>query len=107
VVQARRSKRTTSSVYRVKGEQENPAPQKKQGMKKMVRGLFWNIRGMDKKGSGPYVRYLLQNNKYDFVCVHETILKDFDEKCLRRFDPNWNFLWDWIPAVGKSGWLLS
>jgi hypothetical protein len=30
----RRSKRTTPSVYRVKGEQENPAPQKNMGRKK-------------------------------------------------------------------------
>jgi exonuclease III len=73
----------------------------------MIRSLFWNIRGMSKKGSGPYVRDLLQDKKYDFVCVQETILKQFDEKCLRRFDPNRNFLWDWIPAVGKSGGVLS
>jgi hypothetical protein len=31
----------------------------------MIRSLFWNIRGMSKKGSGPYVRDLLQDKKYD------------------------------------------
>jgi hypothetical protein len=48
----------------------------------------------------------LKDKKYDFVCVQETILKDFDEKCLRRFDPNKNFLWAWIPASGKSGGVM-
>jgi hypothetical protein len=62
---------------------------------------------MCKKGSGPFVRDLLQEKKYDFVCVEETIIKDFDEKNLRRFDPNRSYLWDWIPAKEKSGGLLS
>jgi hypothetical protein len=47
-------------MYRVKREQENPSPQKKTSDEKkvflMIGGLFWNIRGMSKKGSGPYVR---------------------------------------------------
>jgi hypothetical protein len=72
-VNVRRSKRTTPSLYRDKGEQEKSSSPEKTGEEKnkflMIRGLFWNIRGTSKKGSGPFVRYLLQEKKYDFVCV--------------------------------------
>jgi hypothetical protein len=45
--------------------------------------------------------------QFDFVCVQETILQDFSEKWLRKFDPNKRYLWDWIPARGRSGGVLS
>jgi hypothetical protein len=67
-----RSKRTTP-LYRDKGgARKIQLPRKNRGRKNkflMIRGLFWNIRGTSKKGSGPFVRYLLQEKKYDFVCV--------------------------------------
>jgi hypothetical protein len=58
----------------------------------MMKGLFWNTMGMGKKGIGPYVRELLSERKFDFVCVQETILQDFSEKWLRKFDPKVNYL---------------
>jgi hypothetical protein len=72
----------------------------------MMKGLFWNIMRMGKKGIGPYVRELLSERKFDFVCVQETILHDFSEKWLRKetilhdfsekwlrkFDPKVNYL---------------
>jgi hypothetical protein len=68
----------------------------------MIRGILWNIRGMRKKGMDPYMRKLMVENKFDFICIYETILKDFSEGCLRRFDPDRDYLWNWIPAQGKS-----
>jgi hypothetical protein len=45
---------------------------------------------MGKEGIGPYMRDLLSERKFDFVCVQETILQDFSEKWLRKFDPKKN-----------------
>jgi exonuclease III len=73
----------------------------------MIRGISWNIRGMNKKGMGPYVRRIMVENKFDFICIQETIMKDFSDKCLRKFDPNREYLWDWIPALGKSGGVVT
>jgi hypothetical protein len=65
------------------------------------KGLFWNVRGLRKKGMAPYVRNLMQEQKLDFVCFQETITQDFTESCMRMVDPNRLYLWDWIPAKGK------
>jgi hypothetical protein len=69
----------------------------------MLRGLFWNVRGLNKKGLAPYIRDLMAENHFDFLCFQETILQEFSDKCLRKIDPGKEFLWDWVPAVGRSG----
>jgi exonuclease III len=62
---------------------------------------------MNKKGMEPYMRKLMGENRFDFICIQETILQDFSDKFLRKFDPNREYLWDWIPAKGKSGGVVS
>jgi exonuclease III len=69
----------------------------------MLRGFFWNVRGLNKKGLAPYIRDLMAENHFDFLCFQETILQEFSDKCLRKIDPGKEFLWDWVPAVGRSG----
>jgi exonuclease III len=54
----------------------------------MLKGLFWNIRGMSKKGIAQYVRDLLSEWRFDFICFQETILQDFSDRCLRKIDPS-------------------
>jgi hypothetical protein len=41
-----------------------------------------------------------------FVGIRETILKDCDEKLIKKFDPNQDFLWLYNPTHGKSGGIL-
>jgi hypothetical protein len=65
------------------------------------------VRGLRKRGFAPYVRELIKDKSLDFVCFQETILQDFSDNCLRLIDPSREYLWDWIPAVGKSGGVLS
>jgi hypothetical protein len=72
-----------------------------------MRGLFWNCRGIRKKGIVPYFRELVNKQKFDFICLQETMIQDFSDACLRSIDPQKKFLWDWVPAKGKSGGLLS
>jgi exonuclease III len=39
-----------------------------------MKGHFWNVRGIRKKGLSMFVRTLLDEMKFDFVCFQETIL---------------------------------
>jgi hypothetical protein len=55
----------------------------------------------------PYVREMLRSLNPEFACFQETILSDFSEACLRKIDPGKCYLWDWIPAKGKSGGVLT
>jgi hypothetical protein len=72
-----------------------------------MKDLFWNSRGIRKKGLAAYVRDLLREGHFDFVCFQETVVRNFSDRCLRSIDPNKNFLWDWLSARGKSGVVLS
>jgi exonuclease III len=62
---------------------------------------------MRKKGMSPYVRDLIRDKDFDFLCFQETIIKDFPKSCLRQVDPDRSFLWDWVSSQGRSGGLLS
>jgi hypothetical protein len=67
VVPIRRSKRSTPSIYRRNGDQENHVVyglNSKNKKVKMMKGLFWNIRGMSKKGVAQYVRDLLSEWRF-------------------------------------------
>jgi hypothetical protein len=68
----------------------------------VVKGFFWNYRGI-KKMVAPYVKEMLRSLNPEFACFQETILSNFLEACLRKIDPGKCYLWDWIPAKGKSG----
>jgi exonuclease III len=72
-----------------------------------MKGMFWNVRGIRKKGVATYIRDMLAILKLDFICFQETILEDFSDKCLKSIDPNESYLWDWLSAKGKSGGVLS
>jgi exonuclease III len=48
-----------------------------------VQGLFWNCRGVKKKGLVPFVRDLIREKDLDFLCFQETMMQDFPDSCLR------------------------
>jgi hypothetical protein len=86
----RRSTRTTPSVYGQVGGggAENLAPKrllkrKKMNMSSPMRGLFWNCRGISKKGFSPYIRDTIKDHKFDFLCFQETMVEDFSNSCFR------------------------
>ena len=35
------------------------------------------------------------------------MVESVNDSCLRKLDPNGNYLWKWMPSRGKSGGLLS
>jgi hypothetical protein len=55
----------------------------------------------------PYVRDLVRDHKFDFICFQESMLQDLFDECIRKVDPNKIYLWDWIPSKGKAGGIIS
>jgi hypothetical protein len=39
-----------------------------------MKGLFWNVIGVRKKGLAVFVRSLIEEMKFDFMCFQKTIL---------------------------------
>jgi exonuclease III len=72
-----------------------------------IQSIFWNCRGVRKRGVASYVEDKMRDLKLDTICFQEIILHDFSEACLRKIDPNKEYLWDWIPAQGRSGGVLT
>lgn len=38
--------------------------------------------------------------------LQETMIQDCEDKLLRKFDPNKDYIWTWIPSRGKLGGIL-
>lgn len=71
-----------------------------------ILGLVWNCRGLKKKGVATYLKDLIGQNYFHFIGLQETMIKECDEKILKRFDPNKDFLWLYNSSKGKSGGIL-
>jgi hypothetical protein len=41
-----------------------------------------------------FVRDMLRDQKFDFVCFQETMMQDFLDCYIRKVDPNKTYLWD-------------
>lgn len=50
---------------------------------------------------------LIQEHRFHFIGLQETMAKNCDDRILRKFDPRSDYLWKWIPSKGKSGGKLS
>ena len=72
-----------------------------------MKGLIWNCRGIKKKGVSFFLKNLISEHNFHFISLQETMVEDIDEKTLKGFDPNSNYLWKWLPSRGKSGGILS
>jgi exonuclease III len=59
-----------------------------------MKGIIWNCRGIRKKGLSSFLRDLIMERDFDFICFQETILQDFPDSYLRSIDPNKCYLWD-------------
>jgi hypothetical protein len=71
-------------------------PQKK---RKRNDETFWNCRGPKKKGVATFLKNLI-------ACLQETMIKNCDDKIIRKFDAQKEYLWRSNPAKGKSGGIL-
>ena len=69
-------------------------------------GMFWNCRGVGKKGMTTCFFDLIRDHSLDFIGLQETMKKKFSPKFLREVDPLDRYTWNWTPSIGKSGGIL-
>ena len=69
-------------------------------------GLFWNCRGAGKKGMKTCLSHMIKDHSLDFLCLQETLKKNFLDSYFRKLDPYNLFEWEWIPSIGKAGGIL-
>jgi hypothetical protein len=72
----------------------------------IIHGLIWNCRGLKKKRVSTFLNNLILEHKFHFIGLQETMIADYSDSLLRRFDGNKDYLWMWNPAKGKSGGIL-
>jgi hypothetical protein len=49
--------------------------------------MFWNGRGVGKKGMGSKLRELVWEHELDFICFQETTKNNYKPNLIRRIDP--------------------
>ena len=49
---------------------------------------------------------IIKDHSLDFICLQETMKKNFPPKSLRKIDRMNNFDWNWVPSNGKAGGIL-
>ncbi|KAG2613661.1 hypothetical protein PVAP13_4KG399651 [Panicum virgatum] len=71
-----------------------------------MKGLFWNIRGLNKLGRVPALTSKIRDNHVDLVGVLETKKECFTPGFLRSLTGNTPFNWCHQPARGSAGGIL-
>ena len=71
-----------------------------------MKGVFWNCRGVGKKGMSTCLIDMISANELDFIGLQETMKKSYTPAFFRQIDPYQKFHWEWIPSRGKSGGIL-
>lgn len=71
-----------------------------------IQGLVWNCRGLRKKGVATFLKNLIYQYKFHFIGLQETMVKDCDEKLLKKFDSQQEYLWLYNSVIGRSGGIL-
>ena len=83
-----------------------PRQQKKKKRENM-KGLFWNCRGIKRKGVSSFLRELILSHNFHVIGLQETMQPMIEDKSLRLLDPDQKYLWKWISSNGRSGGILS
>ena len=69
--------------------------------------MTWNCRGLRKKGVATFLKDLISQYAFHCIGLQETMIQDCDDKILRNFDCNQDYLWLNNPTKGKSGSILA
>ena len=69
-------------------------------------GSIWNCRSIGKKGMAACHTGMVKDHNLDFICLQETMKKEYKASFFRKIDPGGIFFWKWISSVGKSGGIL-
>jgi exonuclease III len=66
-----------------------------------MRGVFWNIRGLNKAGRINCLFDFIRNNNLDFIGIQETKKANISYACLKSI--NKDMTWEMLPANGTAG----
>jgi hypothetical protein len=71
-----------------------------------MRGIFWNIRGLNNLGRNLCLGNLIRSNRIDFIGIQETKKDSFHPSFLKNLTTPAVFKWDFLPANGTVGRIL-
>jgi len=71
-----------------------------------IQGIIWNCRGLRKKGISTFLKDLICQYCFHFIRLQETMVQDCEQKLLRKFDYNDDYLRLYNSSNGKSGGIL-
>jgi hypothetical protein len=65
-----------------------------------MRGVFWNIRGLNYPGQNLYLWQLIRDHKLDFIGVQETKKETFHSSFLKNLTTPSAFSWELLHVIG-------
>jgi exonuclease III len=71
-----------------------------------MRGIFWNIRGLNQPGRKLSLEHVIRTNHVDFIGVQETKKEEFSDSFLKNLTGAASFSWIFLPARGTAGGIL-
>jgi exonuclease III len=71
-----------------------------------MRGIFWNIRGLNHHGRNLCLGQLIREHTVDFIGVQETKKESFHPSFLKNLTSPTDFSWEILPAKGTAGGIL-
>jgi exonuclease III len=71
-----------------------------------MRGVFWNIRGLNHPGQNLYLGQLIRDHNLDFICVQETKKETFYSSFLKNLTTPSVFSWELLPVIGTTDGIL-
>jgi hypothetical protein len=71
-----------------------------------MKGLIWNVRGLNQPGRKLYLEQLVRENMVDFVGIHETKKGEFSPSFLKNLSNQVAFSWFFLPTNGIAGGIL-
>jgi hypothetical protein len=72
-----------------------------------MKGIFWNIRGLNKPGRQLSLEQIIRDNHVDFIGIQETKKIEFQNNFVRNLPGGAvNFEWHFLPTRGAAGGIL-
>jgi exonuclease III len=68
-----------------------------------MKGLIWNIRGLNQPERSLSLGQLIRSNHVDFVGIQETKKEEFPQNFLKNLVSPIVFSWHFLPAKGTVG----
>jgi hypothetical protein len=71
-----------------------------------MRGIFWNVRGLNQPRRSLNVQQLIRYNRVDFIGIQEIKKEVLHPSFLNNLSSPISFTWHFLPAVGTAGGIL-